>query len=176
MEHSELEFSAEKQKLKIVPNFSMDKIYFISGDVGPFKAGLPIDVPLWLAISLRQRQKCVIHPPDWLNVATLQEIKESEMAAELFTKLPNEHFREISQLLLTHAKHNMHHADAIRTLVKDIWDIRAAKLRSSIDKFVHVQASHARIDNITRMEINLARPFLLDSLNHLHSLRRSKSL
>nr|XP_026691959.1 DNA replication complex GINS protein PSF2-like [Ciona intestinalis] len=174
MEHSEMEFIAEKQKVKIVPNFSMSKIYFISGEVGPFQPGLPTEVPFWLAISLRQRQKCVIHPPDWLTIERLEEIKEAETTTELFTPLPNTHFREMCQLLLTHAKPNIQNADAVRTLVKDIWDIRAAKLRSSSDKFIRVQAGHARIDNLTLMEINIARPFLLASLDHLHTLRTSK--
>ena len=30
------------------------------GDVGPFKPGLPLEVPLWMATHLRQRQKCRI--------------------------------------------------------------------------------------------------------------------
>lgn len=37
------------------------------------------------------------------------------------------------------------HADEIRTLVKDIWDLRIAKLRSSIDTFVKSDATHAKV-------------------------------
>ena len=37
------------------------------------------------------------------------------------------------------------HADEIRTLVKDIWDLRIAKLRSSIDTFVKSEATHAKV-------------------------------
>jgi GINS complex subunit 2 len=37
------------------------------------------------------------------------------------------------------------HADETRTLIKDIWDLRIAKLRSSIDTFVKSDATHAKV-------------------------------
>ena len=39
MNVSEVEFLAEKSNIKIIPNFTYNKIYLISGDVGPFKPG-----------------------------------------------------------------------------------------------------------------------------------------
>lgn len=38
------------------------------GDLGPFNPGLPVQVPLWLAINLKQRQKCRLLPPEWMDV------------------------------------------------------------------------------------------------------------
>lgn len=38
------------------------------GDLGPFNPGLPVEVPLWLAINLKQRQKCRLLPPEWMDV------------------------------------------------------------------------------------------------------------
>ena len=38
------------------------------GDVGPLAAGLPVEVPLWMAIMLKQRLKCRIIPPNWMDV------------------------------------------------------------------------------------------------------------
>lgn len=40
----------------------------LQGDVGPFSPTLPVDVPLWIAINLKQRQKCHIQPPSWMDV------------------------------------------------------------------------------------------------------------
>ncbi|CAI8016186.1 DNA replication complex GINS protein PSF2 [Geodia barretti] len=68
MEPAEVEFLAEKEQITIVPNFSENKLYLISGEFGPFNPSMQTRVPLWLAINLRQRQKCHIVPPDWLNV------------------------------------------------------------------------------------------------------------
>lgn len=38
------------------------------GDLGPFNPGLPVEVPVWLAINLKQRQKCRLIPPEWMDV------------------------------------------------------------------------------------------------------------
>ncbi|ROJ25223.1 DNA replication complex GINS protein PSF2 [Anabarilius grahami] len=67
MDPAEVEFLAEKEMVKIIPNFSLDKIYLIGGDLGPFNPGLPVEVPLWLALNLKQRQKCRIVPPEWMD-------------------------------------------------------------------------------------------------------------
>lgn len=39
MDAAEVEFLAEKSLITIVPNFSQEKLYLISGDVGPFTPG-----------------------------------------------------------------------------------------------------------------------------------------
>lgn len=40
----------------------------LQGDLGPFNPGLPVEVPVWLAINLKQRQKCRLIPPEWMDV------------------------------------------------------------------------------------------------------------
>lgn len=47
--------------------------------------------------------------------------------------------------LLCSASDNIPKADEIRTLVKDIWDTRIAKLRLSADSFVRQMEAHARV-------------------------------
>ena len=51
----------------------------------------------------------------------------------------------ISVLLSFSAMDDIPRADDIRTLVKDIWDLRIAKLRSSIDPFVKSDMTHAKV-------------------------------
>lgn len=46
--------------LQIKPNFSEDQLHLICGDVGPFEAGMPVCVPLWMAVNLRKRHRCEI--------------------------------------------------------------------------------------------------------------------
>lgn len=43
------------------------------------------------------------------------------------------------------ASDNIPRADEIRTLVKDTWDTRMAKLRLSADSFVRQQEAHAKV-------------------------------
>ncbi|KAG7230207.1 hypothetical protein INR49_012340 [Caranx melampygus] len=170
MDPSEVEFLAEKETVKIIPNFSLDKIYLIGGDLGPFNPGLPVDVPLWLALNLKQRQKCRIIPlSGWM--LKLEDIRELERKEDAFTPVPSPYYMELTKLLLNHASDNIPKADEIRTLVKDIWDTRIAKLRLSADSFISQQEAHAKLDNLTLMEINTIRAFLLDSLNCMYKLR-----
>ena len=74
MDPSEIEFLAEKESIEVVPNFTHGVMHLIQGDVGPFRPGLPVSVPLWLAVNLRQRQRCRLVRPDWLAVDRLEEV------------------------------------------------------------------------------------------------------
>lgn len=68
MDPSSLEYLAESSEtISVVPNFSDGVMYFLSGDVGPFRAGLPLEVPLWVAAHLRQQRRCRIIQPEWLD-------------------------------------------------------------------------------------------------------------
>lgn len=49
-------------------------------------------------------------------------------------------------LALPSASDNIPKADEIRTLVKDMWDTRIAKLRVSADSFVRQQEAHAKVE------------------------------
>ena len=94
MNPAEVEFLAENQSIQIVPNFSHDRLYLICGEVwkirflsylqfiatvsqnvvfliskvGPFRPGIPVQVPLWLALNLKQRQKCRLTAPEWYSI------------------------------------------------------------------------------------------------------------
>ena len=50
-----------------------------------------------------------------------------------------------TDLKFSSATDDIPHADETRTIIKDIWDIRVAKLRSSIDTFVKSDATHAKV-------------------------------
>uniref|UniRef100_V5H5P6 DNA replication complex GINS protein PSF2 n=1 Tax=Ixodes ricinus TaxID=34613 RepID=V5H5P6_IXORI len=172
MECSDAEFIAEKTSISVVPNFRHDKVYLIAGDVGPFEPNLPVQVPLWMALNLKQRQKCRIVPPAWLSKEYLENKKQEEIDSPLFTKMPSDHYLEVTQMLFDVAAADIPDASEVQTLVKDIWDIRLAKLRSSVDAFVKSDEVHARIDHLTVMEINTVRRLLSAALCHLNRLRQ----
>ncbi|XP_005424859.1 DNA replication complex GINS protein PSF2 [Geospiza fortis] len=141
------------------------------GDLGPFNPGLPVEVPVWLAINLKQRQKCRLIPPEWMDVGKLEEIRDQERKEDTFTPMPSPYYMELTKLLLNYASDNIPRADEIRTLVKDTWDTRMAKLRLSADSFVRQQEAHAKLDNLTLMEINSTGTFLTQALDHMYKLR-----
>lgn len=58
MNAAKVEFLAEKELVTIIQNLCLDKTYFMGAerwDLGPFNPGLPVEMPLWLAINLKQR-------------------------------------------------------------------------------------------------------------------------
>ena len=79
MDPHEVEFLGERRVIEIIPMFNSNVIHLISGDVGPFRASLPVTVPLWVAIILKQLEKCKIKPPDWLDVENLEALKQEEI-------------------------------------------------------------------------------------------------
>lgn len=118
MNPAQVEFLAENQFVEVIPNFSHDKLYLICGEVGPFRPGIPVQVPLWVAINLKQRQKCRLTAPDWMNVEVLTTAKEEESQSRSFTRMPCEHYMVTTQLILSAAPHDIANADEVRTLVK----------------------------------------------------------
>lgn len=81
MNPNEVEFLGEQKLVLVIPNFSYGVINLLCGSFGPFQGGMPIKIPLWLALQLKQQQKCRIVTPDWMDVETLQNLKEAEEKA-----------------------------------------------------------------------------------------------
>ncbi|PZC84741.1 hypothetical protein B5X24_HaOG204289 [Helicoverpa armigera] len=167
MDPYEVEFIGENRIISVIPNFSYDKVYLICGEFGPFRAGLPLNVPLWLAMMLKQKQKCRIVPPDWMELDTLENIKEEEKRSRFFTKMPNEHYMVEAKLILGAASEDVPNAAEIKTIIKDIWDIRMSKLRTSMDALMKSGGGYGRLDHLTMMEINSAKPLLPAAMDYL---------
>ncbi|CAH0555975.1 unnamed protein product [Brassicogethes aeneus] len=173
MDPDEVEFLGEKQYISIIPTFSSNVIHLISGDVGPFRPSIPIRVPFWMAMQLKQQRICKIEPPEWMEVDKLEAIKEDEKNSRTFTKMPSDHYMVEAKILLASATDDIPRADEIRTIIKDIWDVRMSKLRSSVDVLVKNNGSYAAVDNLTLMEINSIRPLLPHALDTLYRLKNS---
>ncbi|KAI4476550.1 hypothetical protein M0802_001910 [Mischocyttarus mexicanus] len=175
MDPSEVVFLAERKHITIVPNFNFGAIHLIAGTIGPFRAGLPLKVPIWLAVNLKQQQRCRIIKPEWMEIESLEEVAETEKFSKLFTKMPSNHYMDEAQLLLSVASDDIHESEKIRTAIKDIWDLRMSKLRTSVDSFIKSDSTHARLDHLTMMEINSIRPLLPHTLDQVLRIQSSGS-
>lgn len=174
MDPSEIEFLAENELVSIIPNFNYGKIFLVSGEIGPFRAGIPLKVPIWLAVNLKTRQKCRLVAPDWLDIEKLEELKTKELESDVFCKMPSEYYIVEAQMLLNVADGDIPRSDALRTIIKDIWDKRLAKLRSSIDKFIRDNGSCAKLNHLTPLEINSVRPILPHAMDLSNRLRNNQ--
>ena len=194
MDPAWIEFQAENAMIRIEPRFSAPKLFLLQCDVGPFKAGIPLEVPLWLALSLCQRHKCRIIQPDWMTVDNLTEVKEAEKQEAIFTQLPDPHLFVKAQLIMDVANSDLTRADEVRTIIKDIWDIRQSKLRWTlnktfwggffviityhyyrkvVDSFVQSGALRATLNHVHTIELNSVRPLLTHALDQIHRLEMS---
>lgn len=171
MDPEEIEFLAENMLVEVVPNFNKPKIDLVCGTVGPFRAGIPVLVPLWLAVNLKGRQKCKLVAPSWMNLEYLENLKKDEQDSPKFCKVPSEYYIIEAQIFLRIGVEDISQRDALRTVIKDIWDIRLAKLRTSVDTFIKHGGIHAQLDNLTSMEITAVRPLLPHALDFVNRIR-----
>uniref|UniRef100_A0AC34RFJ7 DNA replication complex GINS protein PSF2 n=1 Tax=Panagrolaimus sp. JU765 TaxID=591449 RepID=A0AC34RFJ7_9BILA len=170
MDPKQCDFLFENELIEIVPNFTSDRLELICGSTNAFEPGIPMKVPVWLALHLRKRQKCVINPPSWMNLAELQQMATSEAKSDGFSEIP-ERFFEMSHVLLTQCKEDIENLEQMRTLVKDIWDMRTSKMKTSTINFLGDEPrSDVQIDNITQFEIAHVRGFLSSSLSTIADL------
>ncbi|KAM7541017.1 hypothetical protein Aperf_G00000023181 [Anoplocephala perfoliata] len=174
MDPTELEFLAEDELVSMVPRVRMEEVHLLDSQVGPFQPNVPVDVPYWIALFLRQQQKCRIMPPNWLSVAQLTEFKEAENNDTGCTVPPHPHYAELATLLLQHASDDIPDREDIRTLIKDIWDARVGKFLASVNSFVVSGAVTARVSQLTPLELSTTRNLLTNSLDQLAVIRATK--
>ena len=161
--------------MTIVPKFAHDQMYFISGTFGPFLPQTPVEVPLWLAISLKKRRKCSIQPPAWMEKDALAGKLAFEKEHDPFDELPY-HFAEVASLLFSAAADDVPEAEAVRTLLEDLSDVRQAKIRRGVqtvaaDVRQGGSAYAVKLNNVGAMETSLVRPFLTEALNSFFAFR-----
>jgi len=89
-------FLADDTLVTIVPDFDMENpVQLMSAAAaGPFKAGIPSTVPLWLAMMLQQRSLCTLKVPDWLSIEHLTLVKQYELQNDLLTPSEDERATE----------------------------------------------------------------------------------
>lgn len=157
---AEIEFLAEDEKIFVVPSFKGDTLHLISGDFGPFFPQIPVEVPLWLALALKGRGKGRIQRPEWMAPDQLSLTLSSERSSDReFQPLPF-HYIEISQLLFHSESYGSDIKDKyqVRTLLKDIQDVRFHKIETGIRQLQGRQEA-IKLTNLSAMEVNLVRPF-----------------
>lgn len=155
-------YLAEDEKVSIVPRFTSDKVVTMSGAFGPFKALQPVEVPLWLALSLRRRNRCEVQPPAWLNADTLADALEEDRNANEFHSLPF-YYYEMAMLLLRDAREDVPRSERVRCLVEDLRAVRQNKLHSALAGLKE-RTLDVPIENISHSELNVVRPFMVKAL------------
>lgn len=109
--------------------------------------------------------------PGWLEVERLEEVRDMEKEDPLFTEMPASNIFVVANLILDCAKEDIERADQVRMVLRDIWDIRQAKLRRSVDGFIQGGFLHSKLNHLQLIELNSVRPLLphaFDQVNRLN--------
>lgn len=89
--------------------------------------------------------------------------------------MPSEHYMIEAKLILGTAPEDVPRSEEIRTIIKDIYDIRASKLRTSMDDFIKGEGTYAKLDYLTTLEIHSVRPLLPHSLDFIARLQKVRN-
>ncbi|KAL2918217.1 DNA replication protein psf2 [Polyrhizophydium stewartii] len=147
------EFLAESEPVLVLPKQRLPAIRLATATYGPFRPLFRTEVPLWLALALKAKDKCSIVPPTWLEAGkpVLQQSKSSleqhlalEKSQPQFSDLPF-HYLEIGMMLLDSAADDMNGAEDIRRLLSDLRQLRETKIRAGLEAVdgMYLQASDA---------------------------------
>ncbi|EEB05673.1 GINS complex subunit Psf2 [Schizosaccharomyces japonicus yFS275] len=162
----EIEFLAENMKIEIVPLETMDQLPLISCTIPVMKPPRKLKIPLWLALKLKTQGRARIVPPEWLNVATLEQLRNEEIEQDAFAPLPF-HWLEVAQMLLRDCADDMEDVEQIQRLLLELREARQNKARKGLEAVNEVQLG---VDNLGAMEINEIRPFFTQIMNRMQKV------
>lgn len=91
--------------------------------------------------------------------------------------MPSEQYMIVSKLLFCHASEDVPNLSELKTLIKDIFDLRQAKLRTAIDaqfgdKNQLDGSKTLSFKNLTQFEVHTCRPFLPHATDLISRLER----
>ena len=173
----ENEYLAKEELITIVSRITTRKFLFMSGRFGPLEPGVSCDVPIWLAMHLRKSNRCNVKIPEWLEAEKLKLVLEEEKKgkSDTFQPMPY-HYIEIAQLLLTFAWDDFPNPDEVRTLVRDVENIRMDRLRVGSLGIAQTVMEEKKLvprvglPNISALEILAMRRFFVESLRTFKKL------
>eukprot|EP00980_Cylindrotheca_fusiformis_P006659 scaffold1390_cov138-Cylindrotheca_fusiformis.AAC.62 len=159
-------FCAENYVVTIVPSFSYNKsLPLLSSQkqdsVGPFIAGMPVQVPLWMAKVLRQRQLAQINIPEWLAPENLTVILKEEKENTVLTNALPFYYYEIARSLQWAME-----SKSIMILLQDLTNVRVDKLRKQFHDLSKEDLEDKELSvisvggGIASIELNTVGPFL----------------
>ncbi|CDK27612.1 unnamed protein product [Kuraishia capsulata CBS 1993] len=167
----EVNFLAENEMITILPRYSLDKLQLIGTRIPALRPMKREQVPIWLAIILKNQDKCNIVMPQWLTVRQLKAFYDQEVKnSDRFAQLPW-HWIEISKALLEKASDDMpDKPHEIRTIIQDLREIRQLKARKGLKE---LNESYIQLDNLSLLEINELRPFIVKVMDQMRKLSDS---
>jgi hypothetical protein len=160
----EASFCADNTLITIVPNFhySSSLPLLSSPDMRhapAFVAGMPCEVPLWMARTLHQRRLGQIQIPEWLQASRLSDILRQEKTSQLLTQQLPFYYSEIAQAMPGLEK-------STQILLQDLAAVRVDKIRTHFHEMSRNDLQQAQelpmiaVTGIASIELTMIGPFL----------------
>lgn len=132
------------------------------------------EIPIWIAIILKEQGKCNLVPPPWLNREQLKErYEEEKQHKNRFSQLPW-NWQEISRAFLRHAPDDLQDpAPELFYILQNIKEIRKLKAQRGLHE---LNESNVQLNGLSLMEINEIKPFVIKVMNELSTLHEASSI
>ena len=169
------------------------------GPIAPLNPPYRTPLPLWLALLLKRQRRANILPPPWLSPASLNSILDLEKSTPSFSPppplpphtstsppfLPSAtanappdalpyHWLELGEMLLEAASDDIPEPDTIRRLMRDLREVRMAKLRAGVE--VLEGGREVNMNGVGGMEVAEGRAFIGGVVDGLRKIGASKEM
>ncbi|KAJ6012032.1 hypothetical protein N7499_012998 [Penicillium canescens] len=193
---SEIAFLAEMETVTIVPRQRLEGLELLGGPVEPLVPPRRASLPLWLALLLKRQRRANIMPPAWLHPEPLSLILEYTPDGNRYYAAPpflpqntaqpvNSsrdppslpfHWVEVGNMLLDAASDDLVDPDQIRRLLKDLREVRMAKLRSGVEVLdaAATGGGGVALTGVGSMELGEERGFVTGVVDGLRKIGSSK--
>lgn len=112
--------------VEVVPSFSLEQPLELLSvtHIGPLRAGVSTEMPLWLALLLEKRNLAKISPPEWLSVENLRSVLTWEQTQDSFSSALPYYWQPLARFLGKE--------ESVKILLQDISTIRRDKIRRNL--------------------------------------------
>ncbi|TAQ86414.1 hypothetical protein B7494_g5264 [Chlorociboria aeruginascens] len=197
----EVAFLCEMEMVTVVPRQRLESLHLLGGPTQPLKPPHRAPLPLWLALLLKRQKRANIHAPPWLHPYSLESILEHEtkIAPSVFSPpppiapsvssslsppfipsstdsaLPNHlpyHWLELGEILLEACSDDIPDPGRVRTLLRDLREVRMAKMRGSMKELEG--GGVTKLTGVGGMEVAEGRGFIVGVMDGLRKLGASR--
>ncbi|KAF7945148.1 hypothetical protein EAE96_009927 [Botrytis aclada] len=198
----EVAFLCEMEMVTVVPRQRLESLDLLGGKTTSLRPPHRAPLPLWLALLLKRQRRANIIPPPWLHPHSLDRILKMETDnPESFSPpppldhstssklsppfLPSNtansepgylpyHWIDMGEILLEAASDDIQDPDRVRELLRDLREVRMAKMRSST--LVVEGGGLTSLQGVGAMEVSEGRGFITGVMDGLRKLGASREV
>lgn len=199
----EVAFLCEMELVTVIPRQRLESLNLLGGPTPALRPPHRAPLPLWLALLLKRQRRANILPPPWLLPQSLDKIlkRETDDNPIAFSDPPPHppthhssisppflssstadappeylpyHWLELGEILLEACPDDIPDADRVRGLLRDLREVRMAKMRSSVKTLEGGGLTSLR--GVGAMEISEGRSFIVGVMDGLRKLGASREV